>query len=91
MPLRIRRIPPPVNAAPCCISKTSTWRRATSVSYYVRARDLARGKKSSESRSDIFFLEVRPFEEEFTLAPDAGGAGRRQRWQTRSSRTRQRT
>ena len=27
-----------------------------------------RGKRSSESRSDIFFLEVKPFEEEFTLA-----------------------
>ena len=49
------------------------------VSYYVRARDLARGKRASESRSDIFFLEVRPFEEEFTLAQtqasQGGGSG----------------
>lgn len=45
------------------------------VSYYVRARDLARGKKSSESRSDIFFLEVRPFEEEFTLAQTQAAQG----------------
>ena len=49
------------------------------ISYYVRARDLARGKKSSESRSDIFFLEVKPFEEEFTLAQtqaaQGGGSG----------------
>src|SRR5204862_3768384 len=28
------------------------------VSYYVRARDLARGKASSEARSDLFFLDV---------------------------------
>src|SRR5205085_8225136 len=48
------------------------------VSYYVRARDLARGKASSEARSDIFFLDVKPFEEEFTLAQTqaAMGSGR---------------
>lgn len=45
------------------------------ISYYVRARDLARGKKSSESRSDIFFLEVKPFEEEFTLAQTQAAQG----------------
>ena len=45
------------------------------ISYYVRARDLARGKKSSESRSDIFFLEVKPFEEEFTLAQTQASQG----------------
>lgn len=45
------------------------------VSYYVRARDLARGKPSSESRSDIFFLEVRPFAEEFTLAQSQAAMG----------------
>ena len=46
------------------------------VSYYVRARDLARGRRSSEARSDIFFLEVKPFEQEFTLAQSqAMGAG----------------
>lgn len=52
------------------------------VSYYVRARDLARGKRASESRSDIFFLEVKPFEEEFTLAQTqaamGGGSGNAQ-------------
>ena len=50
------------------------------VSYYVRARDIARGKRSSEARSDMFFFEVKPFEEEFTLAQsDAqqGGSGNR--------------
>jgi hypothetical protein len=45
------------------------------VSYYVRARDLPRGKKASESRSDIFFLEIRPFEEEFTLAQTQAAMG----------------
>ncbi len=45
------------------------------VSYYVRARDLARGKPSSESRSDIFFLEVRTFEEEFSLAQSQAAMG----------------
>ena len=49
------------------------------ISYYVRARDLPRGKRASESRSDIFFLEVKPFEEEFSLAEtqaaQGGGSG----------------
>jgi hypothetical protein len=45
------------------------------VSYYVRARDLARGKASSEARSDIFFLDVKPFEEEFTLAQSQAAMG----------------
>ncbi|HEX7795271.1 MAG TPA: hypothetical protein VF456_13005 [Vicinamibacterales bacterium] len=45
------------------------------VSYYVRARDLARGKASSETRSDIFFLDVKPFEEEFTLAQTSAAMG----------------
>src|SRR6185437_9675776 len=38
------------------------------VSYYVRARDITRGSRSNEARSDIFFLEVKPFEQEFRLA-----------------------
>ncbi len=45
------------------------------VSYYVRARDLTRGKRSSEARSDLFFLEVRPFEQEFALAQSQSMAG----------------
>ena len=58
------------------------------VSYYVRARDLPRGKRASESRSDIFFLEVKPFEEEFTLAQTqaAMGGGERQPAARRSRR-----
>ena len=45
------------------------------VRYYVRARDLARGKRSSEARSDIFFLEVKPFEQEFALAQSQAAMG----------------
>lgn len=45
------------------------------VSYYVRARDFARGRRSSEARSDIFFLDVTPFEQEFTLAQSQAGGG----------------
>src|SRR5207245_89781 len=43
------------------------------ISYYVRARDLTRGTRPNEARSDIFFLEVKPYEQEFTLAQSAGG------------------
>jgi collagen triple helix repeat protein/uncharacterized protein DUF4175 len=43
------------------------------VSYYVRARDVTRGTRPNEARSDIFFLEVKPYEQEFTLAQSAGG------------------
>ena len=47
------------------------------ISYYVRAFDLARGRSSNEARSDIFFLEVKPFDQEFSLAQSqaAGGGG----------------
>ncbi len=38
------------------------------VSYYVRARDIGRGKPSSESQSDIYFLEVKAFNDEFVAA-----------------------
>jgi hypothetical protein len=47
------------------------------VAYYVRARDRALGRPSTEARSDIFFLQVRPFEQPFTLAQsqESGGGG----------------
>jgi hypothetical protein len=47
------------------------------VSYYVRARDVTRGgqARSNEGRSDIFFLEIRPFEQEFSLAESQSMAG----------------
>jgi hypothetical protein len=44
------------------------------VTYYARATDVARGKRPTEVRSDIFFLEVRPFNEEFEAAPSAAMA-----------------
>ena len=46
------------------------------VAYYARARDVSRGKRSTEARSDIFFLEVTPFEEEFVASQSQGsGSG----------------
>jgi hypothetical protein len=45
------------------------------VTYYARVRDLARGRRSREARSDIFFLEVKPFEEEFASAQSQAGGG----------------
>jgi hypothetical protein len=38
------------------------------VTYYARARDVGQGRRGTEARSDIFFLEVKPFEEEFVAA-----------------------
>jgi hypothetical protein len=50
------------------------------VSYYVRARDLTRGTRANEARSDIFFLEIKPYEQQFSVAQSqtaaAGGGGR---------------
>lgn len=45
------------------------------VSYYVRARDVVRGSRSSETKSDIYFLEVKPFEQEFQLAQSQAQSG----------------
>lgn len=45
------------------------------VTYYARARDVSRGKRSTEARSDIFFLEITPFEEEFVAAQSQGAGG----------------
>lgn len=50
------------------------------ITYYARARDVGRGKRPREARSDIYFLEVKPFEEEFERAQSAAmGAGRNNR------------
>ena len=52
------------------------------ITYYARARDVGRGKRSTETRSDLFFLEIRPFNEEFVAAQSQasgrGGAGDQQ-------------
>jgi hypothetical protein len=45
------------------------------ITYYARARDVARGKRSTEATSDIFFLEVKPFNGEFVAAESQAGAG----------------
>jgi hypothetical protein len=45
------------------------------ITYYARARDVARGKRSTETRSDIFFLEVKPFNEEFVAAQSQAMGG----------------
>lgn len=38
------------------------------IAYYARATDVARAKRSTMARSEIFFLEVKPFNEEYSLA-----------------------
>jgi hypothetical protein len=50
------------------------------ITYYARAFDVGRGKKPTEARSDMFFVEVRPFAEEFVAAQSqamalVGGGG----------------
>ena len=45
------------------------------VTYYARAVDVGRGKRPSETRSDIFFLEVKPFSEEFVAATSQAMGG----------------
>jgi hypothetical protein len=45
------------------------------VTYHARARDLGRGRRASEARSDIFFLEVKPYEEEFVASESQAGGG----------------
>ncbi len=49
------------------------------ITYYARARDVSRGKRSTETRSDMYFLEVRPFNEEFVEAQSQAGSGRERR------------
>jgi hypothetical protein len=45
------------------------------ITYYARARDVGRGKRPSEAKSDMFFLEVKPFGEEFVAAQSQAGGG----------------
>ena len=45
------------------------------ITYYARARDVGRGKRPTETTSDMFFLEVRPFNEEFVLAQSQAMSG----------------
>jgi len=45
------------------------------ITYYARARDVGRGKRPTETKSDMFFLEVRPFNAEFETAQSQASAG----------------
>ena len=47
-----------------------------SIIYYALARDVGYAGQSTEARSDIFFLEVRPFDNEFEEAQSQSGMGR---------------
>jgi hypothetical protein len=50
------------------------------VTYYARVRDTGRGKRSTEARSDIYFIEITPFDQQFAAAQSqamAGAAGNR--------------
>jgi hypothetical protein len=44
------------------------------IAYYARARDVPHAKRSTLTRSEIFFLEVKPFNEEYSLAQSQSGA-----------------
>ena len=46
------------------------------ITYYARARDVGYAGRSIEARSDIFFLEIRPFDNEFEAARSQAGNGR---------------
>lgn len=45
------------------------------IAYYARAWDVGRGKRPTLAQSDIFFLEVKPFSEEFVMAESQAGEG----------------
>ena len=45
------------------------------ITYYARARDVGRGKRSTETKTDMFFLEVHPFNAEYEQAQSQAGAG----------------
>ncbi|HVG22143.1 MAG TPA: DUF4175 family protein, partial [Blastocatellia bacterium] len=45
------------------------------ISYYAKARDNNASSGAQESTSDIYFLEVRPFDREFRQAQQQGGGG----------------
>ena len=46
------------------------------ITYHARARDVGYAGQSREARSDIFFLEIRPFDNEFEEAQRQSGMGR---------------
>ena len=46
------------------------------ITYYARAHDVGRAGQSTEARSDIFFLEIRPFDREYEEAQSPSGMER---------------
>ena len=62
-----------VTAAHALLLEDLNVRPGDFVTYYARARDVGRGKPSSEARSDIFFLEVTEFDGEFARARTMAG------------------
>src|SRR4029078_3277722 len=73
VPLPIERKSPMVNGRHTLFLEDLNVQPGDFVSYYGRARDVTRGTRPNESRSDIFFLEVKPYEQEFSLAQSQGG------------------
>ncbi len=66
--------PPVISGAYTVFLEDLKVRPGDVVTYHARATDVGRGRRSTESRSDIFFLEVKPYEEEFVAAEsNAGG------------------
>ncbi len=45
------------------------------ITYFARVRDAGRGGVSTEARSDLYFLEIRPFDNAFEEALSQGGLG----------------
>ena len=45
------------------------------ITYFARVRDAGRAGAAAEARSDLYFLEVRPFDNAFEEALSQGGAG----------------
>ncbi len=45
------------------------------ITYFARVRDAARAGVATEARSDLYFLEIRPFDNEFEEALSQGGLG----------------
>jgi len=75
VPIAIQRGAPSVAGARTLYLEDLDVRPGDFVAYYVRARDLPRGRSAGEARSDIFFLEVKPFEQEFVLAQSQAMGG----------------
>ncbi len=73
MPLDIPRKSTMVNGRHTLFLEDLNVQPGDFISYYMRARDITRGTRPNEARSDIFFLEVKPYEQEFALAQTQGG------------------